>query len=339
MKIIYFPYTVIHAGKAEQLAALWGPVTLLQPSRDACLPETRALVEAGWIETLFPAGDNSPPLIDCLNAFEQWAAHNTGSDLAALMKRGAPIPFFSDQSLAQIVGELRRGGKTSGSEGPDKTSPRDISKDQLLLAMAQKFDRQQEELARDFATLDREERRMLALLKGEDAPTSEPVGPPWASSTAPGSEEALLDLRIKAWARVMGVLPDMEKGLPGTTADILFLTDSHSVRAQIHEVFPEAQIRLEACPVYEKALPPGAAETLPLWLAEPLASQASPVPAAHPSPGLDLIEIPGLPVEGFLRRLSGGGRRTAGDSVPRHTAESCWVGSLTWPEDPARGTA
>ena len=337
MKIVYFPYTVIHACKAEQLAALWGPVTLLQPSRDACLPETRALAEAGWIATLFPAGDPSPPLIDCLNAFEQWAVRNTGSDLAALMKLGAPIPFFSDQSLTGIVAELRRGGKTPGPAGPDKTSLRDISQDQLLLAMAQKFDRQQEELARDIETLARKERRMLALLKGEGEVDNEPLSPLRAPSNVPG--EALLDLRIKAWARVMNALPEMEKGLPGTTAEILFLTDSHSVRTQIQEYFPEAQIRLEACPVFERSLPPGAAEMLPPWLAKPLTSRTAPVPAEHASPGLDLIEIPGLPVEGFFRRLSGDGRRSADDPIPRHMAESCWVGSLTWPEDAERGAA
>jgi len=337
MKIIYFPYTVIHTRKAEQLAALWGPVTLLQPSRDACLPETRALAEAGWIETLFPAGDHSPPLIDRLNAFEQWAARNTGSDLAALMKQGAPVPFFSDQSLTRIVSELRSGGKTPGPEGPDKTSLRDILQDQLLLAMAQKFDRQQEELARDIETLARKERRMLALLKGEAEVDSGPLSPPWALSTVP--REALLDLRIKAWARVMRTLPEMEKGLPGTTAERLFLTDSHSVWTQIQEYFPEAQVRLEACPVFEGSLPSETTEMLPPWIAEPLTSRDASVPAAHASPGLDLIEMPGLPVEGFFRRLSGDGRRSAGDPSPRHMGESCWVGSLTWPEDAERGAA
>jgi hypothetical protein len=253
------------------------------------------------------------------------------------MKQGAPGPFFSDQSLTWIVAELRRGGKTPGPESPDKTSLRDISQDQLLLAMAQKFDRQQEELARDIETLARKERRMLALLKGEDEVDSGPLSPPWALSTVP--REALLDLRIKAWARVMRALPEMEKSLPGTTAERLFLTDSHSVRTQIQEYFPEAKIRLEAWPVFEGSLPPGTTEMLPPWLAKPLTSRAAPVPAEHASPGLDLIEIPGLPLEGFFRRLSGDGLRAAGDPIPRHMAESCWVGSLTWPEDAERGAA
>ena len=326
MKIIYFPYTAIQSRKAEQLAALWGPVTLLQPAPGACLPETRALEKAGWIETLCPADDPARPLIDHLNAFEQWAARNAGSDLASLMRQGAPIPFFGDQSLARIVTELRSGGKTTGPAAPEKMPPRDVFQDQLLLAMAQKFDCQQEELASQIETLARKERQMLALLKGEEEVDREPLRTPWTLPTAP--QEALLELRIKTWARVMRTLPEMQEGFPGRTDDLLFLTDKRSVMDQIQEHFPEAQLRLEAWPVTAGALRAETCRILPPWLVELLTTRSVPAsgPVAYATLGLDLIEIPDMPVGGFLRQL-------AGDPIPGHTAESCWVGSLTWSED------
>ena len=330
MKIVYFPYTAIQPRKAEQLAALWGPVTLLQPAPDVCRPETRALAKAGWIEMLFPADDHARPLVDHLNAFEQWAARNAGSDLAALMRQGTPIPFFGDQSLARIVTELRNGGKTTMPAAPEKPPSRDIFQDQLLLAMAQKFDRQQEELASQIETLARKERQMLALLRGEEEVDREPLSTPWTSPGVP--QAALLDLRIKAWARVMRTLPEMEEGFPGRPDDILFLTDNRSVMDQIQEHFPEAQLRLEACPVNAGALCAETYRMLPPWLAQLLASRSVPDsgPVAYATLGLDLIEIPALTVGGFFRRLAGEGRHGAGDPIPGHTAESCWVGSLTW---------
>ncbi len=338
MKIVYFPYTAIQPRKAEQLAALWGPVTLLQPAPDVCRPETRALEKAGWIEMLFPADDHDRSLIDHLNAFEQWAARNAGSDLAALMRQRTPTPFCGDQSLARIVTELRNGGKTTMPAAPEKSPPRDIFQDQLLLAMAQKFDRQQEELASQIETLARKEHQMLALLRGEEAVDREPLGTPWTPPSGP--QAALLDLRIKAWARVMRTLPEMEEGFPGGTNGILFLTDNRSVMDQIQDHFPEAQLRLEACPVTAGARCAETFRMLPPWLAQLLTSRSVPAsgPVAYATLGLDLVEIPALPIGGFFRRLAGGERQGAGDSIPGHTAESCWVGSLSWPED-AEGDA
>jgi len=339
MKIVYFPYTVIDPRKAEKLAALWGPPTLLQPSPEARLPETRALEEAGLIETLCPETGHFPPLTDCIKAFEQWAEQSAGSDLEALMKQGAPIPFFSDQSLARIVAELRSNAQSPGQDAPDRSSLPDIFQAQLLLAMAQKLDRQQDELALEIETLARKERHMLALLKGEEELDSDSLSAPWPPPSV--RRDVLLDLRLKAWAGIMGALPDGEKDFPGAGTDILFLTDSQGVMAQIQEVFPEARLRLQACPLPAESLPAGAADRLPSWIAKPLTSRSvsASEPQTHAPTGFDLLEIPGVPVEGFYRQLAGGRRQK--DGVPKvgPSAESCWVGALRWPGDAGGGAA
>jgi len=331
MRIVYFPYTAIDPRKAQKLAACWGPVTLLQPAPGASLPETRALEEAGLIETLYPAADHSPQLTDYIKAFEEWAGRSAGSDLAALMERGAPIPFFNDHSLAQIVAELRSSAKSPESGAPGKISLPNILQAQLLLAMAQKFDRQQDELAHEIEVLARKERHMLALLKGEEEPERGSLSAPWMPPS--DQREALLDLRLKAWARTMEALPEREKGFPGTAADILFLTDSQGVMTQIQDIFPEARRRLAACPLPAESLPAETIDMLPSWLAIPLTSRSASAlgPEIYAPTRFDLIEIPGVPVEGFLRRLAGGRRPEDGDPNARLSAGSCWVGSLAWP--------
>jgi hypothetical protein len=336
MKTVYFPFTAINPTKAEQLAAVWGPLTLLQPSTETYLPETRSLEEAGWIEPLFPNTDHPQRLIDLMNAFEQWAEGHSGSDLAALMKQGAPVPFFGDQSFAQIVTALRRGGKTAGPSLSDTTSSQDIFQDQLLLAMAQKFDRQQDELAREIDALSQQERHMLAQLKGEDDLDGAPSSAPW--SPPADRRDAMLDLRLKAWARVMAAVEGMGNGFLGIAMDTLFLTASPDVMAQIEERFPEAHRRLAACALPAERLPSEISGILPSWLAAPLTSQDASIPLLNgeASPRLDLIEIPGVPVERFLQRLAGDPQRGTADPMTRHCAESCWVGSVAWPEDTAR---
>jgi hypothetical protein len=335
MKTVYFPYTAVDRTKAEQLCAVWGLLTLLQPSTETCLPETRSLEEAGCIETLFPPADHPQRLIDLMNAFEQWAAGHSGNDLTALMKQGATIPFFSDQSFAQIVTALRRDRKTPPPVAPEKRPSRDIFQDQLLLAMAQKFDRQQDELTREIDTLARKERHMMVLLKGEDDEDSDPLGvAAWSPPVA--RREAMLDLRLRAWARVMAALPEMENDFRGT--EILFLTDGPGVMEQIGECFPEARIRLEAFSLSAGRLPSGGSEVLPPWLAAPLTTQrtAALLQEEKASPILDLTEIRGVSIDRFFLRLAGDQRQEAGAPIARLPEESCWVGSITWVGDTKR---
>ena len=69
MKAIYFPYTTIDPRQAEQAAAIWGPVTVLQASPETCLPEVAALQAAGIIETVFPPTNPSLSVTAVLQEF------------------------------------------------------------------------------------------------------------------------------------------------------------------------------------------------------------------------------------------------------------------------------
>ena len=333
MKTVYFPYTAIESSKAETLAAVWGPLTLLQPSPETCATETRSQEAAGWIELLWPTADHGQSLIDLMQAFEQWAVRNTGGDLAALMEQGRTIPFFSSQSSTQIVAELRKRGALPGQFAPSGETRPGILPDQLLLAMAQKFDRQQEELTREIDALGQQERRMMALLKGEDPPE---VATPTASrSPSAVRREAMLDQRLKAWARLMTALRERAPGVPEGEDQTLFLTDSPLAAAQVTERFPEARTRLEGHVVTAGELPAGAAASLPPWLAAPLTTSTAAVPGRIPktSASLDLIEIPTMAIDAFLGRLSGDRQQAFAKPDEGSVSGSCWMAVVSWPED------
>jgi len=143
----------------------------------------------------------------------------------------------------------------------------------------------------------------------------------------------MLDQRLKAWARLMTALRERAPRTPETDDHTLFLTDSPGAAAQVAERFPEAQTRLEGHAIAGGALPPGAAARLPPWLAAPLSASAAPAPGLAPkaSAGLDLVEIPAMTIDAFLRRLSGDRQAAAAPAPP--FSGSCWMVAVTWPED------
>lgn len=323
MKTIYFPYTTIDPRQAEQTARIWGPLTVLQASPETCLPEVAALQAAGIIEMVFPRTDPSLSVTAVLQEFKQWAARHAGGDLAAMMEQGQGTPFFNSQSSAQIVSRIRKGGPAP-AENPVADFRETVFQAQLLLAMAQEFDLQQAALARDIEALTVKENEMMAMLKGEDDPG--PVKPSRASTEA--GSDAMVPMRLKAWARAMAAVEAMQGRFKNGT-DMLFLTAGHGVLAQIRELFPRAQTRS-----WRNLLPDrgGRREVahLPVWLAGPLIRYAEQAPDENGdwSPRLELIEIPHLSVEGLLSRLAGHADRTDSDGSGAGSTESCWIGIL-----------
>jgi hypothetical protein len=326
MKTIYFPYTTIDSRLAEQTAAIWGPLTLLQASPETCLPDVAALQAAGIIETVFPLADPSLSLTAVLQDFQQWVAQHTGGDLAVMMAQPG-IPFFNSQSSAQIVARIRKGGQAPAADSVSDFR-KSVFQAQLLLAMAQEFDLQQAALARDIEALTAKENEMMAALKGESRPDPALVKSTHASSDA--GSDTMVPLRLNAWACAMTAVEAMKICFKDET-DILFLTDGPSVLAQIRELFPRAQTRFGQ----NRLAAAGEGlevERLPVWLAGPMtcyAGEASNEVGRRPS-GFELIEIPHLSVEAFLRRLADRADWRDSDGSGVASTGSCWVGFLPY---------
>lgn len=328
MKTLFFPYTTIDPRQAEQMAAIWGTLTLLQPSPETSLPAMAVLQEAGIIEMAFPASDAQESLTDVFQNLKQWAAQHTAGDLALLMEQRQAIPFFSEQSSAQIVAEIRKGGKAP-TKDPAADARKKLFQAQLLLAMAQEYDLQQAALAHDIETLSAREAEMMALLKGEGAADTTPVSSSWT----PGREGSatMITLRLKAWARAIAAVEGVET-LFGKADEVLFLTNSRDVLAQIQERFPEAETCLQGHRLATGRTPPQSMERLPTWLAAPLTNDKGKASSPHGDllPGIDLVEIPHMSVEAFLLRLSGQQPQAVSDVSAQTATGSCWVGSMTW---------
>jgi len=334
MKTVYFPYTHIDPGRAQQMAAIWGALTVLQPSPETCLPDMAALQEAGIIATVFPASDAQASLKDVLQDLKQWAAQHPGGNLAVMMAQGQTIPFFSSQSSAQMAAEIRKGGKTPVAD-PAADSRKKVFQAQLLLAMAQEFDLQQAALARDIEALSAKENEMMALLKGEDAADTGPMTSSWAPVET--ASAAMIALRLKAWARALAAVEGIEI-LTGAGAEILFLTDNRGVLAQIQEMFPEAERRVRFNHLARWRPSPHAIEDLPSWLIgllTPDGGQASGEDAG-PFFGMDLVEIPRMSAAAFVVHLAGRTPRVVSDASAQTASESCWIGCMALAGDSNR---
>jgi len=329
MNTIYFPYTHIDSQRAERMAAVWGRLTLLQPSADTCLPDMASLQAAGIIETIFPVSGARDDLKDVLQELKQWAAQHTGGDLALMMEQRQTIPFFNSQSTAQIVTEIRKGGQ-SPVEDPAADFRNDVFQAQLILAIAQEFDLQQAALTRDIEALSVKENEMMALLKGEGGVDMDPMASSRASQQAAGLDPGRVVLRLKAWARALAAVEGIGL-LSGDAAEILFLTDDRGVLSQIQEMVPEAETRLRSHHVAPGHTSAHAIELLPAWLAGPLAVDREEASGEDGgiSPGFDLVEIPGMSAAAFLLRLSDRTHREVSDGTSRASAGSCWIGCLT----------
>ncbi|MGD9330409.1 MAG: hypothetical protein PVJ53_03800 [Desulfobacterales bacterium] len=335
MKTIYFPHTYLDSRQAKEMAALWGPLTLLQPSPEIDWAGAAPLQAAGLIERVSVPDDPPQPLHDILQALQQWALQHSGGDLATMIEQGREIPYFPDHASSRIVAEIRKGGREkAGRTTADPSEKR--FRAQLLLAMAQAFDRQQAELAREIKTLAAQEDEMMALLKGEPvfaAHTSRAVWTP-----AGDVPDLQISLRLKAWARLMAAVIALE-GFPGAVSETLFLTPCREVLAQVKELFPEAQTRLQfTCP----ASPSAALQeitSLPAWLAERLGTGIREIGAE--GGGLpaecDLIEIPDVPCEAFLRRLANPTHPKRSDRSTPPGSESCWMACMVLSDDAGGG--
>jgi hypothetical protein len=319
MKALYFPFTTIDALLAERAAATWGPLTLLQPSADTVLPATRRLEELGVIALLFPSPACRENLQELLETLERWAGQHAGSDRGALLGQGDAIPFFDGQSAAQLVAEIRRGGRPSG-EAPEKDDAQRVDAARLFLAMAQKFDRQQADLTRAIEDLAAKEAQMLALLKGDDG-----VPAAFAASSrvaTPPRTTHMVDRRLKAWARAMTAVD-----LDPAENEVVFLTDRPEVAAQVQEVFPEMTCHRPYAGSAASQTDGGEDRPLPDWLAGALQGGDGPAGqvAAFAGGDLALAEIPAMPPRAFLERLAEGTRLADYQPAAEALPVSTWI--------------
>lgn len=294
MKPIFFPHTSIDPALAAALSAIFGPVTLFNPLAEAT-GQLAALEQARQIELVLPCPDEADMLVAAHEGFKSWAREHKGQDLAALLQQSPVIPFFDANAAARIAAEIR-----SPAKAPAETTDEDrLQRACLLLLMAQELDARRRELESDFNRLESQERRMLAMLKGEvevDDATGVESGE--RSSGAGGSSLHMASARITAWARLALEADAFWR----ENTETIFLTASPDVYANVRD-------QVETDDVLAEHLVLPGSDRLSAWLADPQGPPpTSAVPAPNTTPpafALTVVRLPRLGPLQWLRRLAG----------------------------------
>lgn len=233
--IAYMPFTYLSRDQLEGITAALGPLAILAPARGLVPGHMRDFADRELLELIGPQDVDSGQLVLALEQFKQWARTHSGSsgnlpEMAAYFKTstGRP-PLVDETSPTQISSQIRHFGEMSKGQG---SAP--LFKAALFLAMAQDYDRHQDDMVQELSAVERREQQMLEQLSGQGVDPDDPIAPTGARPAVGAPDESglfMTDSRIKAWA---------ELALAGQFAAHLVLTTSKAVMAHIEELFPGA---------------------------------------------------------------------------------------------------
>jgi hypothetical protein len=170
-----------------------------------------------------------------LRNYQTWAANHQGGDISAYKVEPHKIPFFDDTSIAQIKKDIRAAG-TGDEADPDLTASDLLLQARLFLQMAQGFDEQSFDIARNLRDQAEKERGLFDGLRGEDAlpPVPNQSGP---ESISDNSLNYMLDDRLGAWTRVM---------FSCDIIDNMFITNSREAIELVVDDFQNTDVSIHA---------------------------------------------------------------------------------------------
>ncbi len=283
---VLFPYTTLSARHRETAGRFFSSLTVLRPLGTEA-SETRDTDDEGGLRVTAhaPFTDRREELETLIAEYHRWALQHPDTDLAAWAGRGPAVPFFDETSVARIRAEIRRSDTARGPQDP-------LFDCRLFLGMAEAFDRQMTETARQLEKLEKAESRMLEALKGRDA----------APARAPGGGRPpetdvlhyMLTRRIRAWAGLYLAAP-----LPNA----VFVTLSAEAVDQLSET-PGAEGLHHQCSVCPPASRPDFMRQLAALAAGDASTEAA-FPAsgneagAADGPRLELYRVDGCRAEAF----------------------------------------
>ncbi len=190
MTPVLFPYTTLSARHRKAAGRFFSSLTVLRPlgaEAPAAGTDDGAVLR---VIAHAPFSERREELEERIAAYRRWALQHPDTDLAAWAGRGPEVPFFDDTAVARIRAEIRRSDTGRVTQDP-------LFDCRLFLGMAEAFDRQTAETARELEKLERAESRMLEALKGEGE-----AGRGYGARRPPEADALLymLPRRIRAWA-------------------------------------------------------------------------------------------------------------------------------------------
>ncbi|MDJ0781020.1 MAG: hypothetical protein QNJ22_03570 [Desulfosarcinaceae bacterium] len=270
MTPVYLPFSTIEVATAENLLRWFATITLYQP-RISLLPEALApWLSEGRIRTCIPVDDADGRLERALTICHRWAQERDlgRGGAAAFLRAQSPVtPLYDDEA----VGRLRRQILSGGPSQKDTLPEDPVFDARLFLAMAEAYDRDSAQAARQLQALQALEMEVLQEMHAETQ-TNARIGPPTAALAAAEDRGALMTSeRLRAWATLAS---------QDVAAPALMVTDSRAVADELLEFCSGApsdaptatlEVSLEGI---ESADPDNRQAHLMSWLAETLTAEA-----------------------------------------------------------------
>jgi hypothetical protein len=239
MKPICFPSTYVSDSVAQALSACFGQFFVYQPLAGKIPEQMRPWVEKGILDIRVPVTENQTELEAAVKNYLNWAdLHFDGSGLKPpfLQTWMDTIPFFEASSSSQVVADIKEQvhGKSASR------APEPILAARLFLYLAQEFDRQNQEIARDLKRHRQQEAELIRQLKMEDDSLTAEFQKEAVQIPDDSADYMVLD-RLEAWTRIL---------LEDTDISGIFITHIQAVLQELLDKTATAEklLSLESIP-------------------------------------------------------------------------------------------
>ena len=239
MKPIYFPFTYVGDEIAQALAACFQQTTVYQPLEDKLPADMVPWIQRGILDMRVPVSNSGEAIEAAAKNFVEWAnLHQRGAGIKSIFcsLREYGVPFSEHSSPSQIAAELK--ALSQGRSSLTATDPIFLAR--VFLYLAQEFDRQNQEVARDLKRHRQQEAKLIRQLKMEDDSLTAEFQKEAVPAPDDSADSMVLD-RLKAWTRIL---------LKGTDISGVFITHIPAVLQELLDKTPTAEklLSLESIP-------------------------------------------------------------------------------------------
>jgi hypothetical protein len=199
MTPLYLPFTTLRETTAPTIFRFFKTVCLYRPQEGSGPEGLEAWLAAGRVEVRVPVRVDDEALAQALAACGQWARdRGLGSGEAGAFLKAQPKkpPLYDEDAVGRLRRQIIAGGRPDDSG--ERRDP--VFDARVFLAMADAYDRDNENAALQLNTLQGVETQMLRELHGMIVADAK-IGPPAAAIAAAEDRGAFMTVaRLRAWS-------------------------------------------------------------------------------------------------------------------------------------------
>ena len=234
---IYFPFTHMPKFVADCLRTCFQMVTAYALSDRQADKKREQWLDAAGLEIRVPVQMDETVLDTIFADYRSWADLHKGELLAYLKTQRDRIPFFQEQSLSQIVRDIKAGGTSSPSDvGPDTEYAEHLLQTGLFLHAAEMYDMHIEETTDNLHRFERMEQDFVADLREKGDLLYRNISGNRTIAWEDTGYYMTTD-RIRSWARLM---------LHDPISPALYITSSAAVVSHLQDRSEDMRVVLES---------------------------------------------------------------------------------------------